>query len=240
RPAASKSSKSRPTSPTACAIARSATPPATCCAYRNGAELRHESPYRKTIHGNPKSRPIQQVIPRIHGRRTRRNEGTRTRIEERQTRRRRREGRAGRDRQDADFRAQAVRAIAQGHPRCRAAAPAEDLVRHARLRQRRRESRRLLQARVKIQGSLPDSWLQRPGKARRRRHVADVVCAHEVDCRRRKKDRSIGEESCRLADHSLLVIPAQAGIQCLEASGLKLLVLLPTEGKKAHDRPGRL
>jgi hypothetical protein len=57
-----------------------------------------------------------------------------------------------------------------------------------------------LPKRREVQSQIPDARLQRQGETRRRRHVADLVCAHEIDCRRRGKDHSAREKSGALEE----------------------------------------
>src|SRR6516165_7295855 len=52
--------------------------------------------------------------------------------------------------------------------------------------------------RAEVQPEVRDARLQRPGKPRPRRHVADHLCADEADRRRRGTDRRAREESGEL------------------------------------------
>jgi hypothetical protein len=56
----------------------------------------------------------------------------------------------------------------------------------------------LLPKRAEVQNEVRDMRLQRQGKPRRRRHVADRLRAEGVDRRRRDKDRRAREESSEL------------------------------------------
>ena len=69
----------------------------------------------------------------------------------------------------------------------------EDLVRNARLRERGRQSRRLLPGRGQVQLPVLDPGLPGPGEPRRRRHVAGGVRAHEVEPRGAEEGRRAGE-----------------------------------------------
>ncbi len=77
----------------------------------------------------------------------------------------------------------------------------ENLVRHARVCQRRQD-RLLLSKRPEVQDEVRDSRLQRRGAPRRRQHVADRLRADEVDPRRRGTDRRARQESGELRTQS--------------------------------------
>ena len=75
---------------------------------------------------------------------------------------------------------------------------AEDLVRHARIRQGRQD-RLLLQERREVQVEVRDVRLRGSGEPRRWRHVADLLGAQGADRRRREADHRAREEGGALA-----------------------------------------
>src|ERR687891_552089 len=145
-----------------------------------GAEVRHEH------HGD-------QEVQGFHGRGTSRHEGARPRAEggsggERAARE---------DRRDAGTGSHHGQAAPCDHQGQRASPLAEDLVRDARVCQGG-QRRLLLHCCVQIQLEVRDVRLQRQREPRRRRHVADLVRAEEVDRRRRGKDQQAREEGGEL------------------------------------------
>ena len=105
--------------------------------------------------------------------------------------------RAREDRRDAGTGSRHGQAAPCDHQSQRASPLAENLVRDARVCQGR-QGRLLLPKRAEVQGEVRDVRLQRRGEPRRRRHVADLLRAEGVDCRRRGKDRRAREESGEL------------------------------------------
>src|SRR5918996_2786740 len=144
------------------------------------ADARHEHPREQEVQG-------------FHGRGTSRHEGARPRAEggsggERAARE---------DRRDAGTGSHHGQAAPCDHQGQRASPLAEDLVRDARVCQGG-QRRLLLHRRVQVQLEVRDVRLQRQREPRRRRHVADLVRAEEVDRRRRGKDQQAREEGGEL------------------------------------------
>src|SRR6266513_2921500 len=139
----------------------------------------------------------------IHGRGTSRDEGACPRAEGGSAPRPALEAggrgkrRAREDCRDAETGSRHGRAAPCRHQSQRASPLAENLVRDARVRQGR-QCRLLLPKRAEVQNEVRDVRLQRQGKPRRRRHVADRLRAEGVDRRRRGKDRRAREESGEL------------------------------------------
>src|SRR5829696_7189407 len=104
------------------------------------------------------------------------------------------ERRAREDRRDAGTGSRHGQAAPCDHQGKRASPLAENLVRDARLCQGWK-GRLLLPKRAEVQLEVRDVRLQRQGEPRRGRHVADLVCAEGVGCRRRGKDQRAREES---------------------------------------------
>src|SRR5262249_26846517 len=92
------------------------------------------------------------------------------------------------------------RATPRPHQGQRAGARAEDLVRHARLRQGR-QGRLLLPKRREVQGEIRDVRLQRQGEPRSGRDVAYLLRAQGAGHGRGEKDRRAPEESVALRSY---------------------------------------
>src|SRR5215217_6674811 len=139
----------------------------------------------------------REEVQGVHSRGTGRDEGARQRAEGGSA-----EGgwgtrRAREDRRDAGTGPRHGRAAPRDRQGERAGPLAENLVRDARVCQRR-QGRLLLPKRAEVQLEVRDARLQRQGEPRRRRYVADLLRAEGVDRRGRGKDRRAREESGEL------------------------------------------
>jgi hypothetical protein len=85
-----------------------------------------------------------------------------------------------------------------------------------------RQGRLLLPERAEVQDEVRDARLQRQGEPRRRRHVADRLCAEGVDRHRRGEDRRAREEGGELKAHTTYP-------QGLSSRGLTGSVRLPCQ-----------
>src|SRR4051794_25242389 len=136
---------------------------------------------------------------RLQRRGTCRDEAARRRAarrgEERRQEGRRVAGAAGRHREDDAGGPCSRRTGARDGVRQRAGPGPQDLVRHARLRERGRQGRPLAQELGQVRAALLDPGVPGLGPPRRRGHVAGVVRAHHVDSRGGEGGRRPGD--CR-------------------------------------------